>query len=171
MADSSITESESIKDIEVARTCTALRVIPDAMPSSPNSEATLASMNQLLLWSNNGDGVEIDGISGSDAMNLSSSVEGSTMTGIGVSLSLNDEATKIKGALNTIENSIRNYDIASANIKWSGDGYDDDGVYHPSKIEMSASFNAYYSNPVSIMKQSKKICADDTSEKCTGRKK
>ena len=173
MADSSIIESDSIEDIEVARTCTALRVIPDAMPSSKNEEATLSSMNQLLLWSNGGTGVGLKAISG-DSNNVSASPsmgEGSTMSNISLSLSLNDEATRIKGALSTIEDSIRNYDISDIKIQWSGDEFDNSGVYIPPTIEVNGTFNAYYSNPVSIEKQSKKICADDQSEKCTGRKK
>lgn len=171
-----VTESSSKEEIEVVRTCTALRAIPDALPSSENSEAMLASLNQLLLWSNNGGGVSIEGLSGADTDGVSFVDENgtqiqTTMTNIGAALSLEDEATKVKGALDTIESSIRNYDIAAATIEWSGDNYDDDGVYHPQVITLNASFNAYYSNPVNIQKKSKKICASKDSEKCTGRKK
>ena len=53
-----LASADGIDDVELARTCTALRVIPDALPSKLNKEATLASMNQLLNWSNNGSGIE-----------------------------------------------------------------------------------------------------------------
>ena len=170
-----ITDSSSMEEIEIARTCTALRVIPDALPSSENQEAMLASLNQLLLWSNDNNGVEIEGLSSSDVdapafTDENGSTVTTTMKSIGAALSLEDESTKVKGALDIIENSIRNYDIASASIEWSGDNYDDDGVYHPQTISLNASFNAYYSNSVNIEKQKKKVCADDQSEKCTGRK-
>lgn len=170
-----ITESSSIEEVEVARTCTALRVIPDALPSKSNSEAMLASLNQLLLWSNGYAGVEIEGLSAADVdapsfKDENGSAIKTNMKTLGAALSLEDDATKVKGALDMIENSIRNYDIASASIEWSGDNYDRDGVYHPQRINLGATFNAYYSDSVSIEKQRKKVCADDTSEKCTGRK-
>ena len=171
-----LTESSSVEDLEVTRTCTALRVIPDAMPSSANTEAMLASLNQLLLWSNDGNGVLIEGLSGTETDGVSFVDENgnaikTTMSTMGAAVSIEDDADKVKGALDTIENSIRNYDIAAASIEWSGDNYDDDGVYHPQRISLSASFNAYYSNSVSIEKQKKKVCASKESAKCTGKKK
>jgi hypothetical protein len=171
-----LTESSSVEDLEVTRTCTALRVIPDAMPSSANTEAMLAGLNQLLLWSNDGNGVLIEGLSGTDTDGVSFVDENgnaikTTMSAMGAAVSIEDDADKVKGALDTIENSIRNYDIAAASIEWSGDNYDDDGVYHPQRISLSASFNAYYSNSVSIEKQKKKVCASKESAKCTGKKK
>jgi hypothetical protein len=151
-------------------------VIPDAMPSSENIEATLASLNQLLLWSNDENGVVIQGLSGTESdgatfMNENGEAIDTTMTTIGAALSLEDEATKVKGALDMVEGSIRNFDIAAASIEWSGDNYDDDGVYHPQTIALNATFNAYYSNSITIEKQKKKVCANNESEKCTGRKK
>lgn len=155
-------------DIEIARTCSSLRVIPDAIPSSENVEATLASLNQLLLWSDNN--LEIKGISGTEIVDpgLSSSSEESTTSSlsvVGVSLSLDDDATKVRNAMDKIEDSIRNYDIASAQIDFSED--DEAGV---SKIKFDATYRAYYSTPVSLDKKKKKVCASKDSEKCTGKK-
>lgn len=162
-------ESSGVTDIELARICTSLRVIPDAIPSKENVEATLASLNQLLLWSDGA--IQIEGISGSDDDDTEFSLrdeEGNeiatTLKTIGASLSLEDTTTRIHKALDTIENSIRNYDIASASITFSGDSTDAES------IELHTTFRAYYSNAVNIEKQSKKVCADDTSDKCTGKK-
>ena len=153
-------DASEISDIELARICTSLRVIPDAIPSKENVEATLASLNQLLLWSDGA--IQIEGISGTDVDN-GKEVK-TTLKPIGASLSLDDTATRVHKALDTIENSIRNYDIASASITFSGDSTESDN------IELHSTFRAYYSDTVNIEKQSKKICADDTSSKCTGKK-
>ena len=163
-------DASGISDIELARICTSLRVIPDAIPSKENVEATLASLNQLLLWSDGA--IQIEGISGTDDTDSSLTLyddEGkevaTSLKTVGASLSLEDTAARIHKALDTIEKSIRNYDIASASIAFSsGDSTDAES------IELHTTFRAYYSDAVNIEKQSKKVCADDTSDKCTGKK-
>jgi hypothetical protein len=87
-----------------------------------------------------------------------------TLQPIGASLSIDDTTERVHRALNTIENSIRNFDIASASISFSGDSTESDS------IELHATFSAYYSSPVNIETQSKKICADNGSTECTGKK-
>lgn len=163
-----LASADGIDDVELARTCTALRVIPDALPSKLNKEATLASMNQLLNWSNNGSGIE--SISSGEASGGSIG-DGLTVDPIGASISLNDSSNNIKKSLDLIERSIRNFDIASASIAWV-DNYDEQGNATSEKnIELNALYRAYYATGVKIEKKTKKICADDTSDKCTGRKK
>lgn len=167
-SDSEVASIDEDIEIELARICTALRLIPDAIPSKNNTEATLASLNQLLLWSDSS--IQIEGLSASDSRSsvAFTDQDGRTVTTtlqpIGAALSLDDTAEKIHRALDTIENSIRNYDISSASITFSGDSTSAE------EIELRATFRAYYSNPVSIQKQTKKICADEKSEKCTGKK-
>lgn len=160
-------DSIEISDIELARICTSLRVIPDAIPSKENLEATLASLNQLLLWSDGA--IQIEGISGADVDDAilydeNGTAVTTTLKPIGASLSIDDTTERVRRALDTIENSIRNYDIASASITFSGDSTTAES------IELHSTFRAYYSDAVSIEKQSKKVCADNTSEKCTGKK-
>lgn len=164
-----LASENGIEDVELARTCTALRVIPDALPSKLNQEATLASLNQLLNWSNNGIGIE--SISGADVGEVASDDNGLTVSSIGASISLSDEASNVRKSLSIVENSIRNFDIVSANISWV-DTYDERGnATGKQRIELTALYRAYYANGIKIEKKSKKICADDTSDKCTGRRK
>ena len=162
LAISSLDANSSVEDVELTRTCTALRVIPDALPSQMNDEAMLASLNWLLLWSD--PQLKIDGISGTDAKT-------SSLKPTGAAISLNDDSAKIHKALDTIENSIRNYDIASATISWAGGTTNERNVYIPESIELNATYRAYYSDAMKIEKKSKKICADDTNDKCTGRRR
>ena len=170
----SLNANSSVEDVELNRTCTALRVIPDALPSQHNGEATLASLNWLLLWSD--PSIIIEGISGTDVEGVTLTKKDgqpatSTLSPIGAAVSINDGSGKVRKALDTIESSIRNFDIASATISWSGGTMSERNTYIPETIELNATYRAYYSNAVKIEKKSKKICADDKSDKCTGRRR
>ena len=170
----SLNANSSVEDVELNRTCTALRVIPDALPSQHNGEATLASLNWLLLWSD--PSIIIEGISGTDVEGVTLTKKdgqpaNSTLSPIGAAVSINDGSGKVRKALDTIESSIRNFDIASATISWSGGTMSERNTYIPETIELNATYRAYYSNAVKIEKKSKKICADDKSDKCTGRRR
>ena len=167
-------EKSSIEEIELLRTCSALRLIPDALPAQLNEEATLASLNQLLLWSTNG--LQIDVISGTDVSDTvlevdeDGEVSESNMKAIGATISINDTTSKIYRALDEIERSIRNYDVASATISWSKASVDEEtGETKPETIELQATYRSYYSPAVSIEKKTKKVCADNKSDKCTGK--
>ena len=168
LVDKSLSEERTIEDFELARTCTALRVIPDAMPSKKNSEATLASFNQLLLWSN--PSLKIEGISESEddgsystgGDEYSDGGVSDALSSLNVAVSLNDSVNNVKDAFAMVEKSIRNFDILSATLSYSGE------MREAETIEMSAIYRAYYSGSVNIEKKSKKVCADKTSKKCTG---
>ena len=175
------TSQDVVSEVEIAKVCSALRVIPDALPSLLNKEATLASLNQLLLLSN--PSINIEALSGTDVDYVPSfngedeedeeeyveeedeDGESGSLQVIGASLVINDTVANVYNALDTIENSIRNYDLLSATIGYSGDSRNSD------TIELSATYGAYYSNSVDITKKSKKVCADNNSTKCTGSSK
>ena len=154
-------DNESYKNasIEVARTCSALRMIPDALPSSKNVEATMASMNQLLYWSNKRQGVNFESLSSSDGGSAGSQITSSVHVST-VRLSLKDDAEKIHGALAEIENSVRNFDISSANISWKG------ASISSGKLEFNATYSAYYSDTVYPVVYTRTVCAKADSKKC-----
>jgi hypothetical protein len=182
-------EQIGIDELELARTCSALRIIPDALPSSLNEEATMASFNQLMVWAD--PSIEIESIgsadttvpafSGSDSTTSSSNSnssssettgsKGGVLNGIGISTTIKGQTENVYNILDTIEKSVRNYDIVSASITFTGGGKDDSGNTVESGIELNGVFRGYYSTPVNIEMKSKKLCADNKSEKCTGRKK
>lgn len=151
-------------NIEIVRTCSALRVIADTLPSSYNQEASNSSINWLLLHKNQD--IKIEGISTAD------NITGYVITGddgnqmnlktIGSSITINDSATKVSKAISSIENSIRNFDIESASIRWSSS----DRGASDSTIEYSATYRSYYSDKVGLQKNTKLVCADKTSQKC-----
>jgi len=157
----------SLEDIEVARTCSSLRLIPDAMPSTENADAASTSLYQLLLWSNNNSGVQVESLGPNDnysdmTITDSDGMESTAKT-IGLALTLNDTADAVKGALSSIENSIRNYDIKSASISWN---HAEDGDGGGEYIELSAAYVTYYSTATGLQRSKKTLCADKESEAC-----
>lgn len=181
-------EELNINDLELAKICTSLRIIPDALPTKLNEEATMASFNQLVLWAD--PAIVIQGISkadvgipsdtSSDSSSSSSSasdgsseggVTGGNLNAIGLSVTIEGETNNVQHILDTIERSVRNYDISSANVSFVSIGTDENGNSTGSGLQLGAIYRAYYSEPTDLSLSSKKICADKNSEKCTGRKK
>lgn len=159
-----VNESITEENIEMFRTCSALRVIPETVPTSEkNVTAALSSMTQLLLWSANNEGVAFEGISESDAQEIFTD----TFHSIGVALSARDEAWKIRSALETIESSIRNFDLQTASIRFGNISYEDGAVTVPG-IEFSGVYSTYYSDRVNVETHTETLCADPNNEKCPG---
>jgi hypothetical protein len=115
---------------ELMRQCSALRVIPDALPAVYNDVALMASLNKIFLES----GVEPESLSPADS---GQAAVGTTGVGaIGVNLRVEDEAVKALGLLNNIEISIRAFDVQRITIEWKGG----------SQISLRGTANAFYMN-------------------------
>ena len=172
-----LTSSKSVENLEIAHTCTALRVIPDTLPSVENKEAMLASFNQLAVWSS--PNINIESLSGTEmewANNASEEydeygmlIENSgddggyeTLKVAGASIMVDDSTYKVYSLLNMIERSVRNFDIASATIEYP----DDSG--NSNTIKLGASYRVYYSTTKELRQSSKNVCADKNSRKCSG---
>lgn len=146
-------------DIDLARTCSALRVIPDALPSVENSVAVYASLNKLFLLT------EINGQTGvvePDSISPGGNSKTDSKTGLStvpVNLSIRENGTTTKAILDTIERSIRNFDIQTVTISWWG------GNGEESEIELRGTAVAYYSAAVEAEKQTETIYADDSNSK------
>lgn len=155
-------EIDVTESIGLARICSALRVIPDALPSIQNNEAVYASLNKLFLTA----GVEPESISPGNSNNMGVDVT----TGLGaiaVSLLVEESSSVTRAVLDTIERSIRNYDITTATIAWRST--EEGGAVDA--IELRGTANAYYSSTVAAELKPKTICADKENTKCTGVKK
>ncbi|MCL1839831.1 hypothetical protein FWF89_02415 [Candidatus Saccharibacteria bacterium] len=148
-------------NIELSRICSALRVIPDALPSVQNNEAVYASLNKLFLETKDefGDPVEPESItpgSGSGAYGLE------IPEGLGVipvALLIENTAVTTRAVLDTIERSIRNYDVLTATIAWRSSG---EGGLMTDMIELRGNAAAYYSTAVEAVLKTKTIYADDS---------
>lgn len=122
---------------QLMKSCSALRVIPDALPASKNEEALLASLNKLFLES----GWQPESISPGGTSN--SDEEVTLLPGLnvlGVNLSIKADAGITKGTLDNIERSIREFDIRKASIEW------EDG----NVLSFEAQATAYYMDKVSF---------------------
>ncbi len=132
---------ELTKATNLIKTCSALRVIPDALPAFKNEEALLASLNKLFLaagWEpeslNPTGDTEVSEINPNlNIMTVNLSIEASTNTTMKV--------------LNNVERSIREFDITNATIEWGSDD----------TLILNAQANAYYVNPSTITESSQTI--------------
>ncbi len=105
---------ELIAASQLIKSCSALRVIPDALPAFKNEEALLASLNKIFLLS----GIEPESLSPSGTIEASDL--GTGLNAVLVNLSLDDLTTRdtVK-LLSNIERSIREYNIQNATFTWS----------------------------------------------------
>ncbi|MBR2998520.1 hypothetical protein IKF34_01975 [Candidatus Saccharibacteria bacterium] len=118
---------------QLMQNCSALRVIPDALPAFRNEEAMLASVNKLFNLSNwvpeslspAGEGVEDDG---------------SGLNVLGVNLSMETSTGVVKDFLNNLDRSIREFHVSNMSIEWSED----------SSLNFSAQATAYYMDETAI---------------------
>ena len=171
-------DADFVDNSSLAKTCSSLRVIPDALPSLLNTDANLASLNQLLLWSSPSIGlvglsssdIEYDFDFSEDDVDESEESEDSeeenaeddegsesSIAVIGSSVTVEDNSENVLNMLATIEKSIRNYDLISASLEYDDDSYN-----------LNGTFVSYYLPTTKLTKLTKKVCADETNEKCTG---
>lgn len=123
------------------KSCSALRVIPDALPAYKNEEALLASLNKLFIESDwqpeslspGGDAVSTGLNKGLNALSVRLGIEA-------------DSATTMRVLLN-IERSIREFNIETATIEWSG----------ADTLSLQANATAYYMDSSSIVEKTETI--------------
>jgi len=146
-------DGDAYTNIEAIRECSALRVIPDALPATRNPEALLASLNQIFLLA----GTSPESLSPSDSNILS------PITGVGtipVSLSVAGTGTLTRGLLDNIEKSIRTFEMGNVTIEWRG----------RDTILLRGQATAFYSSEVVAELKTKTIYADETAAKGSTRR-
>ncbi len=126
--------------------CSALRVVPDALPAAQNPIALLASLDKLFK------------ISGWEPEKLLPGKEGS-LTGveikdlgsIPVELVLKTNLNTVVKVLNNIELSVREFAISTATVKWNS----------PTILEFNANAAAYYVDQTTVEEQTKEVKAKE----------
>lgn len=119
-------DTERERYLQSLKACSALRVIPDALPARKNTEALMASLNQIFIESN----WEPENISPRDDRILTE-IEG--VEAIPVSMRYQGSDAKVLSVLYNIEKSIREFDIVTATVEWNSAG-----------LSLNAQANAYY---------------------------
>lgn len=123
------------------QSCSALRVIPDALPAYQNEEALLSSLNKIFLIS----GWEPDSLSPSGSSGKSEF--GENLYEISVRLSVESNTATTVTFLDNIERSIREFNITRATIEWGSND----------TLILNAQATAYYTTPTTIEETSKTI--------------
>ena len=121
------------KYLDMMKACSALRAVPDALPSQKNTEALLASLDRLF------DLADWQPI-GLPPNSSSSRSPYKGVNALPVSLSVEANSAKTLSVLSTIERSIRTFDITSATIEWIGED----------TLKLGASARAYYTSEQSL---------------------
>ena len=112
------TEARGASELQAAssliKSCSALRVIPDALPAFKNEEALLASLNKLFIASDwEPESISPGGASESPLLNAN-------VNALSVSLRVESNSSTAMRVLSNIERSIREFDIKQATIEWGG---------------------------------------------------
>lgn len=141
-------ESDKSHYLELTRVCSALRVIPDALPAVENREALMASLNDIFIIS---DWTPTALTPGDDSEK--SKIEG--LNAIPVTLSIEANSNTTSRVLDNIEKSIREFDISKASIEWSSND----------TLSLQARARSYYSSESSMVKERKTVYASDAAKK------
>lgn len=161
--------SKTAEEAEKVRRCSSLRVIHDAMPSTSNStvnpitvddvDSTTRVQIALIVDKAGIDDYESDdnGVSLQDSSYQSNT--NSTLiepySTFDMNMTMKGDLATLKGFLNVVDKSIRNFDLRSATLT-----IDDGGV------EFDGKYSAYYTNPVNLQVLKRTVCADKDSDEC-----
>lgn len=120
------TDLERHRYLQSLKACSALRVIPDALPAKKNTEALMASLNEIFIESE----WEPESLAPRDDR-VTSNIAGVEI--VPVSLRYQGSDAKVLSVLYNIEKSIREFDITVATVEWNNVG-----------LSLNAQANAYY---------------------------
>lgn len=130
---------------QLTELCSALRVIPDALPAFENPEALLASLNKLSIDS---------GLGEPEALSSNGSGGPTSIPGLyymSFNLSMEGNTGAVANALKYMERSIREINMGRASIEWKNDG----------TISLNTQAEAYYTESSTISESTKTITAED----------
>lgn len=136
--------TERTEVTQLIKSCSALRIIPDALPAFKNEEALLASLNKLFIES----GWQPESLSPSGTSSVSTLDTG--LNTISVRLAVEADTSTTLRVLNNVERSIREFDIERATIEWGSNN----------TLSLSAQATAYYVDPASITETTETIKAE-----------
>lgn len=134
-------DDERSYNLKMMKMCSALRVIPDALPAQKNDEALLASLNQIFLLS----GFEPEQLS--PGTNYKQSKVSGVST-IPVSLTVKRNEGETMSIISNIERSIRAFGIDSAQIKWGSSSTSGN-----TNLELLAQGTAFYSAETTVQEK------------------
>ncbi len=130
---------------ELVESCSALRIIPDALPAFRNEEALLASLNKLFIDGN----TQPDSLSpGGSSLNKNLT---NNLQGLSVNVSVERDVATTMRVLTNIERSIREFNFKNARIEWATDSRG-----RPN-LNLRASAESYYVEESTIPETTKTV--------------
>ncbi|MBR0134478.1 hypothetical protein IJM16_04450 [Candidatus Saccharibacteria bacterium] len=148
--------SYSLEQLPNVRKCSALRVITDALPYTKNQDSAVTSFYILIMLAK--DGALIDGLRPNDFDK--STIDDVTFNTMKINVDFKATQEKILNTLNSIEKSIRNFNVSRASLSYGrGDNAGSD-------ISFSASYLSYSSDKAGLVQVKKVVCAKADNDKC-----
>lgn len=146
------TEDDSTREqyLGMMRMCSALRVVPDALPSQENTEAALSSLNQLFLWA----GATPTNLAPNSDVSYSEEGEEEETTGLQelpLRMSIEADDNAVFSSLSTIERSIREFDVTRLTFEWNSSG----------ALTVQGQLRAYYSGELQARETQKVVKATE----------
>ena len=140
-AEETNSEDDIAAAVKLIKTCSSLRIIPDALPAYKNEEALLASVDKVFRDS----GTEPEALTPTDE--TEGAPFGISLYTISVSLSIESNAGVIHRLLNNLEHSIRNFNIQYITMEWQNND----------AIDVRANADAYFMSPSQLTTTEKMI--------------
>ena len=109
------TDDDLIAASELIQKCSALRIIPDALPGVKNEEALLSSLNKIFILTD----IEPEMLTPTGSTSVSSI--GKNLQTISIQLSVESSTENTVKFLENVERSIREFNIDHATIEWGSD--------------------------------------------------
>lgn len=142
------TSEERVAASALIQSCSALRIIPDALPSYKNESALLSSLNKIFYIT----GIEPDSLSPTGT--AGNATIGTNLGTMSVRLAVESNTETTIKFLDNVERSIREFNINRATIKWGSDN----------TLILQAQATAYYMKP-STISQTKKVIKSQGDKK------
>lgn len=143
------------------KSCSALRLIPNALPAFRNEEALMASLNKIFIVSK----VEPESIAPNDVAMVGGDEQQKDhdrLREIRLSLSAESDGEGILRLMGNIERSIREFSIDRLTIEWGGSG---------GGLTMNSSVTAFYVEPSSLNEVEKVVQATEKKDEKVNTKK
>ena len=141
--EESTNELDKQRYLQSAKSCSALRVVPDALPAQKNTEALMASLNQIFILT----GWDPDRLAPLEDV-IDSEIEG--VETIPVQLRVEGPSETVLTALNNVERSIREFDILTATVEWTSQG-----------LSLQGDANAFYLETGMELEETETLYATD----------
>ncbi|MBQ7202097.1 hypothetical protein IJS18_01780 [Candidatus Saccharibacteria bacterium] len=135
------TDDDLIAASELILSCSALRIIPDALPAFKNEEALLSSLNKIFLLT----GIEPETLTPTGSSGVSSI--GTNLQSISVRLSVESNTATTVNFLENVERSIREFNIDRATIEWASND----------TLILQAQAEAFYMQPSQLMETNQTV--------------